>query len=180
MTLNEDHADHFEFVLKYLYSLHFDSNEIAIKVGANNKLEQMQFIMGVYTVADKYDIERLMNPTKENLKAILEATKEPEVLSSIVNTHYTEYSDPGHAIGNLISSTLLDTHDQFTKSKLFKDLCRDFPPFAADIMGNTGCCECWKCSKTNFVGSPPRARVYATFNCSYCDGKGTVKNSRGQ
>jgi hypothetical protein len=132
----------------------------------NDKFKQMQLIMGVYTIADKYDIERLIPPVKAKFKEILDKTQNHEVLSSVIRTHYSAFAEPGHNIGNLIATSLLGTHDRFTATTPFKSMCIEIPTLAIDIITNMGRLRCLCCRNTNFVG---RAREEGQiFKCSYC------------
>jgi hypothetical protein len=165
MDLHEDHADHFEFALKYIYTLRSKTNEIEIEAGTDDDLKHLQLLMGVYTVADKYEIERLISPVQEKFREILAKAKDHEVLCSVIKTHYTTFGDPGHAIGNIVATSLLDHHPEFTHNGPLNSVCHEFSALATDIITNMGRLRCQRCDSTNFIG---RAREETAFQCSYC------------
>jgi hypothetical protein len=69
MELHEDDPDHFEFVLKFIYSEHYDST--AVKTTADQAVDNLRFVVGVYRVADKYDVAKLLDPSVEHFQQIM-------------------------------------------------------------------------------------------------------------
>jgi len=133
MELHEDDPEHFEFVLKFIYTLNYDVNAIETAVGKDEKHEIVQYILGVYRVADKYDIGRLLGPAAAHLHKVLNTITEDSTLEFVVQHHYGSCSAPGHAAGNTIASTIIDTCRKFVRTQAFRTLLAKFPVFASDI-----------------------------------------------
>ncbi|KAF2821943.1 hypothetical protein CC86DRAFT_410338 [Ophiobolus disseminans] len=69
MELHDDDPDHFECVLKFMVTLQYDPNVMKSTAAKDQKHEVVQYILGVYRVADKYDVGRLLTPAAEHLQS---------------------------------------------------------------------------------------------------------------
>lgn len=61
MELHDDDPDHFEGVLKFIYTQDYDPATIPSN---SNALQKIQFMLGLYKVADKYNVFRLPELTR--------------------------------------------------------------------------------------------------------------------
>ncbi|KAH6881990.1 hypothetical protein BKA58DRAFT_11610 [Alternaria rosae] len=76
MELHEDDPEHFEFLLKFIYTGAYNKQEIT-KLAADDRSKRVLIPIGVHAVADKYNVAKLYEPAAENVKAVLlEAVKD--------------------------------------------------------------------------------------------------------
>jgi hypothetical protein len=137
MELHDDDPDHFEFVLKFIYTPEYSVQEIEAKtkIGNDAKKRQALFIVGAYIVADKYDIRRLLPPAANDLNRILTAKADTTILESIIEKHYSVCSIPGAPVGKAIAPTIISTFHEYVKTDRFATLLKKYPVFAADVAG---------------------------------------------
>ncbi|KAF3031912.1 hypothetical protein E8E11_000074 [Didymella keratinophila] len=121
-----DHVpEHLDLMLKYVYKN--DYNHKAIEARGSNDgsgSKGIALIMGLLTIADKYDIRTLVDDTTNHLQVLLSGAKDFTVIEAAVHKHYESDPGPNTAQGKIIASTLvefrsmyLDTED-FEKSTL--------------------------------------------------------------
>ena len=154
MELHDDDADHLEFALNFIYTLDYDAAAIDKKVGAAQNLRKMMFIMGLYIVADKYDIQRLLAPAEAHFTKIFTAEPSHPILEAVIRAYYTVCTHPGHAIGHAIAIAVLQKHTSFARSSDFRSMCTLFPIFASHIMANVKvhvCCAVTIVSNRNWL-----------------------------
>jgi hypothetical protein len=82
MELHEDDPDHFEFVLKFIYSEQYDST--AVKTTADKGVDTLRSVVGVYRVADKYDVVKLLGPSVEHFQQVMSSIQDETMLVSAV------------------------------------------------------------------------------------------------
>jgi hypothetical protein len=110
MKLHDDDPDHFEFALKFTYTLEYDTAPIEEKTGKDQNLKTMKSIIGIYTVADKYEIQRLIAPAGDYLSKIFTMQSHHEVLEAVIRAYYAVCTHPGQAIGNAMATLVLRKH----------------------------------------------------------------------
>jgi hypothetical protein len=86
MELHDDDPDHFEIALKFMYTLEYDAAAIDTKVGAAQNLKKM-IIIGLYTVADKYDVHRLIVPAGNQFNKIFIVEADHDVLETVIRAY---------------------------------------------------------------------------------------------
>jgi hypothetical protein len=165
MELHDDDPDHFEFVLKFIYTLNVNANDVKFRTNDTRKtkdvvkegLRQVQFILGVYIVTDKDNIEPLLPHIANHLKDFLAARPLTQYLEPIIEKYYGVYSAPNSAAGQAIASSVIHIFSGYAKSSEFANLPRKYPIFAADIAGyyhqegmfDVRRFKCYKCKKRN-------------------------------
>ncbi|KAI4638712.1 hypothetical protein J4E93_009740 [Alternaria ventricosa] len=88
MELHEDDPEHFEFLLKFMYTGAYNKDEIA-KFAGDDKNKRVLVPIGVHAIADKYDVVKLYEPAAEDVKAVLvDADKDKEMLITAIHAHY--------------------------------------------------------------------------------------------
>jgi hypothetical protein len=88
--------------------------------------------MGIYKVSDKYDIERLLQPTASHLRQVLGATDDEKTVDSVIRKHYSTCLSPGSIMGCSIASTTL-TLRTVLRMEDFVTLLKLYPVFGADV-----------------------------------------------
>jgi hypothetical protein len=133
MELHGDDPDHFKFALEFIYTQHYDHSVFNAITGKDDAFKRMQFAMGLYTVADKYKITRLMSPATNDLRSRLIISRNDEVLKSVIKAHYRSCSVPEHETGKIIAQTSIHNYHAFIRTADFKFLLTTLPAFASDI-----------------------------------------------
>ncbi|KAI4624429.1 hypothetical protein J4E83_004103 [Alternaria metachromatica] len=154
MELHEDDPEHFEFLLKFMYTGEYDKNEIA-KLAGDDKGKRVLVPIGVHAIADKYDVAKLYEPAAEDVKAVLmEASKGQDMLITAIHAHYGTEVNVDGAMGRLITSVVFEKYRNLVKTKDFEQLLLAHPTFAADVALNS--------QRNNVLSGPTFARC---INC---------------
>lgn len=134
MEIHDDDPEHFEFVLKFMYTEQYDKSAIE-KMSKGDEAKRMVIPIGIYTIADKYDITRLYSPAAEDVLTTLKSTPDnkSDVLRTVIRTHYEVSARADMSMGNILASFVLKHRREFMKLKDFEVLMQSFPIFAADI-----------------------------------------------
>jgi hypothetical protein len=133
MELHEDDPDHFKFALEFIYTQLYDHSAINAITSEDDAFKRVHFVMGLYTIADNYDIARLKSPAANNLKSRLTSWNSDEVLMSVINVHYERCLVPEHGIRKIIAGIMISHYHDFMRTVVFKSLLATFPAFASDI-----------------------------------------------
>ncbi|KAF2799325.1 hypothetical protein K505DRAFT_294799 [Melanomma pulvis-pyrius CBS 109.77] len=134
MAIYDDDPEHFEFVLKFIYTEHYDKSAIE-KISEGDVAKRTVIPIGIYAIADKYDITRLYSPAAEDVLTTFKSTPDDQhdVLRAAIQTHYEMSSRADMPMGNILASFVLEHRREFTKLEDFQILMQSFPTFAADI-----------------------------------------------
>jgi hypothetical protein len=134
MELHDDDPDHFELALKFIYTLDYNKNTINTIAGSN-KAKRILIALGIYRIADKYDIIRLYAPASDDVLATLKSTpdKSYAILREVIRFHYETCSSADTSMGKAITSVMLDDRRDFMREKDFEAIMQSFPVFAADM-----------------------------------------------
>ncbi|KAF2475210.1 uncharacterized protein BDR25DRAFT_301007 [Lindgomyces ingoldianus] len=155
IEMHDDDPDAFRFVLKYMYTDHYDDEEIKEMIGYDPSNVFLPHIK-IFIVADKYDIERLRSEAMKNLeKAVWNMDEGIELLLSNlvvgVEAYYGIGMDDGTQMGSRLAS-IIHRHPgmrKFTRSPIFAKLVREFPSFAADVLLHERFLSVTKCTCSN-------------------------------
>lgn len=135
MEIHDDDPDGFEFVLKFIYTGDYDKDAIE-KTSNGDKAKRMSIPLGVYSIADKYGIQRLYAPATDDVLTALKSIpvqKLHEMLLVVVRVHYETILDANTPIGKMLVSFILDQGRDIMTSDDFRISMESFPIFAADI-----------------------------------------------
>lgn len=164
MVLYDDDPDHFEFALKFMYTLEYDIDNIK-----DNKLARFALAKGVSMVADKYKIKLLVQSAAEDIKCILIHDFDFATLSSIISHHYTMPTACDEDISQIIATCIFQKHHSFTRCDKFAKVCTAHPVFASDIMALMRRVKCEFCEKTIIYNGPSFDRRRTIWRCPECD-----------
>jgi len=177
MELHEDDPEHFEFVLKFIYTGAYDKHEIT-KLAGDDKSKRVLIPIGIHAVADKYDVAKLYNPAAEDVKAVLmEAVKDQDMLTTAIQAHYGTEVNVDGAMGRLITSVVFEKHRDLAQTKAFEQLLLAYPTFAADTalhsqrnntLGGGALAKCNSCSLEIVHIDNVRKAGFTTFYCPRC------------
>jgi hypothetical protein len=180
MELHDDDPDHFACALKFIYTHVFDVQDIKFSTDKDENLEKALFILGVQTVADKYDIQRLVPSTINSLEKVLKLKVDVAILESIIKKHYGVCSAPGSAIGEVIARTTICNFHSFVAMEGFAVLLNKYAIFASDIaqyyhkqgMFNVRRYKCECCASELLHHNPGYQQGNVVeFTCHDCDGR---------
>ena len=184
MELHEDGPDLFEFMLKFLYSDHYDKDAIA-KLAAKDKKNRGLLAIGIYSLADKYDIPKLYKPATEDLETLLSdgGGCTQAFLITIIEAAYEDLRIDT-PMGRMIVSVILAKFFTFSQTSEFRKLMLDYPMLAADVALNLQLnkasmrlstaftiveCNNYACAGTLALDlSVVRGRGVSAYACVYC------------
>ncbi|XPS78973.1 hypothetical protein M3J09_010969 [Ascochyta lentis] len=98
---------HFELLLKYIYTNHYDTDEIA-KLADKDSIERILIPMGICVVATKYMVPAIYEMTSEDVRMLL-STQETDtytLLRVAIAAHYVQGSKADTPMGKLIVSVI--------------------------------------------------------------------------
>ncbi|KAF9692756.1 hypothetical protein EKO04_009229 [Ascochyta lentis] len=125
---------HFELLLKYIYTNHYDTDEIA-KLADKDSIERILIPMGICVVATKYMVPAIYEMTSEDVRMLL-STQETDtytLLRVAIAAHYVQGSKADTPMGKLIVSVILEGQCKFTESVSYEGTLKAYPTFAVDM-----------------------------------------------
>jgi hypothetical protein len=175
MELHEDDPDHFEFVLKFIYSEQYGST--AVKTTADKGVDTLRSVVGVYRVADKYDVVKLLGPSVEHFQQVMSSIQDETMLVSAVEAFYDFCPVPGHPAGKALASTIIRSRRPFVKTDKFAALLEKFPVFASDIalhyhkekLFNIRSFKCPSGHQNLILDGASSAQTLCVFHCHFCN-----------
>jgi hypothetical protein len=135
MELHDDDPDHFEFILKYMYTHCFDAAAIDT-LAAGDRVRRVTIPLGIYLVADKYNMPaQFFHIIVSDTKLVLHdrAYHTPNVLLSLVPLYYGMINKADHSFGTLLVKEILRRCRKATSSNDFKNMVKAHLVFAADV-----------------------------------------------
>jgi len=177
MELHEDDPEHFEFLLKFIYTGAYNKHDIA-KLAGSGSNKRILVPIGMHAIADKYDVAKLYEPAAEDVKAVLmEASKGQDILITAIRAHYSTEVNVDGAMGRLITSVVFEKHQDFVRTKDFEQLLLAHPTFAADVALNSQrnnalsaltVALCNRCGNQNIDAASLRRAGKLHFCCPNC------------
>lgn len=93
IELHDDDPDHFKTVLEFVYTQKFQMLDDSTTPSDNDITKGILDAMGVYAVADKYDIANITAQISEAVRASLAVTRAEGMLATIITEHYRTRSN---------------------------------------------------------------------------------------
>ncbi|KAJ4364906.1 hypothetical protein N0V95_000552 [Ascochyta clinopodiicola] len=131
IELHDDDPDHFEFILKYIYTYRYDTGTI-VKLAADDLKKRVMIPISVHAVADKYDVPRIYGPITIDIRSQLN-TYAFELIKTAISAHYASVTSVGGLMGKTFSSILLESQRKFTDTPEYRELVISNPAFGADM-----------------------------------------------
>jgi hypothetical protein len=134
MEIHDDDPDHFEFILKHIYTQKFDAAAINT-LAAGDCVRRVTTPVGIYLVADKYNMSSsLLRKIVSDTSRVLHRNKYTlDVLLSLVPLCYGMISKVDHPFGKLLVKEILRKSRNVTTSDDFKNMVKAHPIFGADM-----------------------------------------------
>jgi hypothetical protein len=153
MELHDDEPTHFKTALKFIYTGEYENEATS----QTTDEEKVKVAMGVYKIADKYDIKRLYELITKEVKSCLEKPSKTEHndLITAIEEHYCTAVQAYSRMGATIASALLDFNSDFTATHDFHIMLWRFPMFSADIA--------WECHARSMF----RVHVLSCLECGH-------------
>ncbi|RYN44530.1 hypothetical protein AA0114_g9949 [Alternaria tenuissima] len=176
IELHEDKPEYFDFLLKFIYTGIYDKDEI-VRLAGSDDCKCVLIPIGIYAVADKYDVAQIYEPAAEDIKAVLmNAVKDrKDILTTSIKAHYgTEVKADG-PMGRLITAVIFEHHNDLLDTEDFETWLLAYPTFAADValhfqrgkIGGKDRAKCVKCLK-KIVEIDVMGKINHAFFCPYC------------
>ena len=173
MEIHEDDPNHFEFILKYIYTQNFDAAAINT-LAAGDRVRRVTILLGIYLVADKYIMpSSFFHRIDSDIRMVLyDAEYTLDVLLSLVPTCYGMISKADHPFGKLLVKEILRKFRSATSSGDIKNMVKAHPVFGADVallLGEenvTYYCEHCEASSKELLPDAIRGMKMECFICS--------------
>lgn len=134
MEIYDDDPDHFEFLLKYMYTQQYLPAAIS-RMAGNDCVQRVTIPLGIYLVADKYNMpSSLFRKIIADLSRVLSRDVYTlDVLLSLVPLCYCLISKADHPFGKQLAKGILWRSRSVTSSEDFKNMVKAHPVFGADV-----------------------------------------------
>jgi hypothetical protein len=132
ITVHDDDPELFEFALKCLYGFPYGIE--GLKKDENFQdtgLKEVIIPIGIFKIADKYDIPELRKAATQDLQDTLRYIDKPDIFEAAINTYYAVYHQKNSPIGQILASEALDS--EFQHHPLFDQMMQRYPVFGADM-----------------------------------------------
>jgi hypothetical protein len=160
---------------------------------AGDKVKRVLMPVGVYAVADKYDIPKIYEAAADDVRDVLTSTDDGEfdVLRAAIYAHYGSGANVDGIMGKLITSVAIQDREDFMETADFERVMQSYPMFGADValylfregkidlsegvvMHRCSCCiKTWKVDTAAL-----RLSEWSSFQCIFC-GHSTQVSSVG-
>ena len=135
MKIHDDDPDHFEFILKHIYTQKFDAAAIDT-LAAGDCVRRITIPLEIYLVADKYNmpswfIRKIVADTENYLCDRKCYTF--NVLLSLVPLCYGMISKSDHPFGNMLVKEILRRNRSVILSEHFRNMVKAHPVFGVDV-----------------------------------------------
>ena len=172
MEIHDDDPDHFEFILKYMYTHCFDAAAIKTPT-AGDCVRRVTALLGIYLVADKYNMpSSLFSSISNHARMVLNYSEYTlDILLSLVPLCYGIISKADHPFGEVLVKAILRKSREITLSDDFTKMVKAHPVFGADVALLLGkekvsyYCEYCEHRRSKFL---PYAAENMKINCMDC------------
>lgn len=127
IELHDDKPDDFEALLKSIYTIDHDTDTFGDLIFANTK--SVSSLVGLYVVADKYDVTRISAVAIQAARSALQTTEED--LAPAVKAYYNSTAAVDSEMGRAIAEKVIDPDLMSTAN--VEELVRSYPIFGADV-----------------------------------------------
>jgi DNA-directed RNA polymerase subunit RPC12/RpoP len=174
MEIQDDDPDHFEFILKYMYTHCFDAAAIKT-LAAGNSARRITIPLEIYLVADKYNLPTsIFKDIVSDAASVLHGQYTLNELLSLVPVCYGMISEVAHPFGTLLVEEILGEFRRHTASDDFTNMVETYPVFGADVALQLGkkrmSYYCGRCQGRDEV-LLPAALEDMKYDCPACSGK---------
>ena len=174
LSLRDDDTGHFEFLLRYIYTNHYDADQIAKQAG-NDAAQRVLIPMSISVVADKYEVDTLYQLVVNDVRTLLSKQdgSDFDLLKAAITTHFAQGTTKGTSMGKEIASVVLHGKRKFTESPAYEAALETNPAFAQDmalaLARTTINVFCNSCRRHLTARADARAMTQQfNFYCNFC------------
>ncbi|KAJ8108593.1 hypothetical protein OPT61_g8068 [Boeremia exigua] len=177
MEVHDDDPDHFEILLKCLYTYDYDKAAVD-KLAAGSVNKRVLVPIGVHALADKYDVPCIQKVIADDLRSHL-SPGTLKKLKCAIGAHYKTMMVAGGPVGALLASVLLEGQRGFMHTPEYQQLVMSNPTFGADmalgLARDTVDCRCSSCSKDFVLRRDVLGLERKWVHCPYCNCSAAVQ-----
>jgi hypothetical protein len=151
MELHDDDPKMFKIMLKFIYTGVYDMSDALSELPYNDIENSLLLTVQAGIIADKYNIEKMLDPAAKDLGQQLRIWGMHDILGKVVQAHYDDCTWVGSALGKAITAEINAHFRDWKRTKLFKELTRDYAEFATDLLWTA--MDLW--DDTKLQGRPP-------------------------
>jgi hypothetical protein len=91
--------------------------------------------IGIYAVADKYDIPKIYEAAAEDIRNVLTSTNDDkfEMFQAAIHAHYGSGAGMDDSVGRIVTSVALQTCKAFVETVDLECVMKLYPMFGADV-----------------------------------------------
>jgi uncharacterized protein YlaI len=134
IDLHDDDAEHFDFMLRYIYDGDFYT--LSKSNHSQDTPSRVLLWMGVSVLADKYDIENLLDASESQVLCVLCDMKDEidfSTLEAAIHGHCKLPNNSGSRMGKKISKCIVMSYWRYLSQGRFDELVHKYNTFGADM-----------------------------------------------
>jgi hypothetical protein len=178
MEIHDDDPDHFELLLKYVYTYSYDTDAIN-KLSGEDRTKRLLIPIGVHALADKYDLSCIRGPIAEDLRGMANSV-DYKMFPALLSAYYSTAVAVRGPVGEILTSWALNNHRSFVHTEAYKQMVASNHVFGADMAlaleRDTYDIFCSSCL-LHVVVRHEKKNLHANVYCPWC--KRTVGNHKG-
>ncbi|KAF2030397.1 hypothetical protein EK21DRAFT_111920 [Setomelanomma holmii] len=135
MQLYDDDPELSELVLKFIYTETYELETIT-KMAAQDKIKRVLVPIGLYIVADKYEVARLYNPATADIQYVFgffQPSNNFEVLKAAITACFDIVRVVDAPLNKIITTFVMNSGRAFMALKEFRELIRRYRIFGAQV-----------------------------------------------
>lgn len=115
MEVRDDNPNYFRWLLRYMYTHDYDK-EFTTKLDELDTAQRVTTLIGIYIVADKYDVLVIYERVTKDVEAILKDKKicTPDVLQAAVKMYYEDCAASSTTMTKIIVSAALRNYNKLS------------------------------------------------------------------
>ncbi|KAJ4409260.1 hypothetical protein N0V91_002616 [Didymella pomorum] len=120
MDIHDDDPAHFETLLKYMHTLEYDKDTIAV-LANGDLIQELLVLANLCAIADKYDVSIILESIAQDvrLKLLALEKKDGKHLNKIVSSHYENTVETGGTLVSVIAAYVIESYTRFMADAKF-------------------------------------------------------------
>ncbi|KAH7091930.1 hypothetical protein FB567DRAFT_434637 [Paraphoma chrysanthemicola] len=188
IELHDDEPELYELLLKFIYCNEYDKDTI-VKLAGDDKAKRVLIPIGVFAIADKYDVPKIYQPAANDVRGILTSSdiEYSERIQTALHAHYGTCGSIDSAMGKTITTVILENYASRLPKSDFERWMMSYPMFAADVAlavhRDDGIRKFYRqnCTSCNKILLTDKATIdsvgWSGYFCTYCGKKFVVTRS---
>lgn len=157
-----------------MYTEEYDTDAV-LKLAGQDSNKRILIPIGLYTVADKYDVARLFPVVTRDLQTVLATTaaKDTLCLTTAITKSFEVVSTVDSQLGQAVTCFIMDQRRSFLATEECKGLMRQFPIFGTEVA--LSACKILPYLKDMLPAYCQRCRQTRLYNFEGCIAGNSVK-----